>query len=76
MLPFGLSSRPEMSICVATSFRGTFFMIFATPVDDLLVELLIGALVPILGRVVGLHVLEQRLHVAANLLAFFTASSE
>jgi hypothetical protein len=25
LLVWGLSSRPEMSICVATSLRGTFF---------------------------------------------------
>ena len=27
VLVFGLSSRPEMSTSVATSFRGTFFML-------------------------------------------------
>jgi hypothetical protein len=32
VLVWGLSSRPEMSISVATSLRGTFFITVATPV--------------------------------------------
>ena len=67
VLVWGLSSRPEMSICGGDFLPGDVLHDLGDAGDDLLVELPHRALIAVLRRVVGLHILEERLHPAPDL---------
>ena len=72
---FGLSSRPEMSISVATSLRGGFFMTLATPVTTFSYILRIALLSRSCAGSYALTFL-NRGFTYPRICAFFTASSE